>query len=136
MTPKLFSTSPESIDADALAIVVFESGDSAKPPGGRYNELTGGLIDDLYASKEFTGKFLSTALIHRPAGIKARRLLLVGGGKAGESTPATLRQAAGAAVRALKDKACRRLALLVEGESSSGDRVQAISELVFSGDVL
>ncbi len=128
MTPKLVSTSAEIVDADALAIILFEAGAKEKSPGGRYNELTGGLIDDLYASKEFTGKFLETALIHRPAGMKARRLLLVGGGNAGEFSLTKLRQAAGAAVRAVKDKGCRRLALIPAGESSPGDQVQAAVE--------
>jgi leucyl aminopeptidase len=128
MTPKLILSSPENVAADALAIVLFEADGKTKSPGGRYNELTGGLIDDLYASKEFTGKFLSTVLIHRPAGMKVRRLLLVGGGKAGEFTSASLRQAAGAAVRALKDKGCRRLAMAPAGEFSPGDQVQALAE--------
>jgi len=42
---------------------------------GRFAELT----SDLYESKEFTGKPLDLALLHRPAGLKARRLLLIGG---------------------------------------------------------
>ena len=37
---------------------------------------------DLIASGEVTGKMLETTLLHKPAGLKAKRLLLIGGGKA------------------------------------------------------
>ena len=37
---------------------------------------------DLIASGEVTGKMLETTLLHKPQGLKAKRLLLIGGGKA------------------------------------------------------
>src|SRR5438270_12694960 len=38
--------------------------------------------DELIAAKEVTGRIFETVMLHRPSGIKAKRLLLVGGGKA------------------------------------------------------
>ena len=81
MKTQLLPTSTENVEADAVAIVLFESSDDT-PAGGNYRSLTNGLITELYESKEFTGKALDTALIHRPTGFKPSRLLLVGGGKA------------------------------------------------------
>jgi leucyl aminopeptidase len=128
MTPKLISTRPEEVEADALAIILFETGRTEKSPGGRFNELTGGLIAEMYAAKEFSGKFLESALVHRPAGLMARRLLLVGGGKESEFDAAKLRRAAGAAVRALKSKGCRRLAIQPAGAISPSEQARAVTE--------
>ena len=55
---------------------------------------------DLIASGEVTGKMLETTLLHKPPGLKAKRLLLIGGGKAKKFSSSELRKVAGAAVRA------------------------------------
>ncbi len=86
MITKLNLEPIDKIECDALIVVAFE--------GTAPSVLDG--IDELYQSKEFTGKPLEVALLHRPPGLKARRLLLVGGGKPGKFTPAILRRAAGA----------------------------------------
>ena len=59
---------------------------------------------DLIASGEVTGKALEVTLLHKPAGLKAKRLLLIGGGKAKAFSTSELRKIAGAAVRAVKAK--------------------------------
>ena len=133
MKTQLLPTSIESVEADAVAIVLFEaSGDT--PPGGDHHALSNGLITELYESKEFTGKALNTALIHRPAGFKASRLLLVGGGKAAEFSPPKLRQAAGTALRFLKPKGVRRLALAPAGDFAPAEQVQMLVEGALLGD--
>jgi leucyl aminopeptidase len=128
MKSKVVFEKPAAVDADALAIVLFEAVDGEARPGGAFDALTHGLIAELYESKEFTGKALRTALMHRPGGFKAKRLLLVGGGRREEFTVARLRQAAGVAVRELKAKGVKRLALLPTGAFDAGDQVQAIAE--------
>jgi leucyl aminopeptidase len=127
MKPTLASETPEAVEADALAIVLFEAAGDANP-GGAFDEHTQGLIAELYDSKEFTGKLFGTALIHRPSGFKARRLLLIGGGAREEFTLARLRQAAGVAVREVRAKGVKRLALLPAGSAEPGDQAQAIAE--------
>ncbi len=128
MQPRLVPEKPEALESDALAIVLFEATGDDPSPGNLYDTRTQGLIGELYDSAEFTGKPLCTALIHRPAGFRAKRLLLIGGGKRGEFTLARLRQAAGVAVRELKSKGVKRLGLVPAGELDPGDRVQAMSE--------
>ncbi|HWX55073.1 MAG TPA: leucyl aminopeptidase, partial [Verrucomicrobiae bacterium] len=61
-------------------------------------------LAELLASGEITGKALETVLLHRPAGLKAKRLLVVGGGKAKTFTSSEVRRAAGTAVRFLRSK--------------------------------
>ena len=69
MKTHLLHTSIESVEADAVAVVLFKASEDT-PPGGDYDSLTGGLIRELYESKEFTGKALDTTLIHRPGRIQ------------------------------------------------------------------
>ena len=57
---------------------------------------------DVIASGETTGKMLESTLLHHPAKLKAKRLLLLGGGKAKTFSAFELRRLAGAAVRSLK----------------------------------
>jgi leucyl aminopeptidase len=67
---------------------------------------------DVISSGEVTGKTFETTLLHRPAGLKAKRLLLIGGGKPKTFSAAELRKLAGAAVRTLKSKSIRSFAFL------------------------
>ncbi len=105
----------EQVEADALVVLGLEKDAERGAYLSRANELTGGWVDDLYASGEFNGKALETALLHRPAGLKAKRLMLVGGGKA----PVDVRRAAGAAVRALKPKGVRTVAFAFDSEAAA-----------------
>jgi leucyl aminopeptidase len=52
-----------------------------------------------------------TLLLHAPSGLAARRLLLIGLGKAGKLTPHEVRKAAGTAVRYAKARGWRSLAM-------------------------
>ena len=127
MTHSLTSQSPETLDADAVALVLFELAERV-PANEHYDNLTAGLIGELYSSKGFTGEFLKVCLIHRPQGFKAARLLLVGGGKADDFTTAKLRRCASAAVRTLKQAGARQIALVPAGEVEPAAGVQALAE--------
>ena len=67
---------------------------------------------DVIAGGEVTGKPFESTLLHRPAKLKAKRLLLLGGGKAKNFSAFDLRRLAGAAVRTLKSKGLRSFAFL------------------------
>ncbi|MGA2965295.1 MAG: leucyl aminopeptidase [Terriglobales bacterium] len=94
---------------------------------------------DVIASGEVSGKAFETTLLHRPAGLKAKRLLLVGGGKAMKFSAAELRQLAGAAVRTLQSKSIHSFAFaLPEDGAAAGipyhEAVRAVVEGAFVGD--
>src|SRR6266446_5186341 len=125
MTTKLDLQRVETVECDALIVVGFEGEKSE-----RFGELTG----ELYESKEFSGKPAEFALLHRPAGLKARRLLLAGGGEAARFTPAALRKVAGAALRHLKSKSARDIALLLDAGFNTADYVAAAVEGAILGD--
>ena len=57
---------------------------------------------------EFTGKSLEISILHHPAGLKAKRLVLAGGGKKDRFDASELRKLSGAVLRSLKSKGVRR----------------------------
>ncbi len=79
-------------------------------------------------------KLFETTLLHRPAKLKAKRLLLLGGGKAKNFTASELRKLAGAAVRFLKPKGIRSFAFLAPENIKSEEAVKAIVEGAFVGN--
>jgi leucyl aminopeptidase len=90
---------------------------------------------DVISSGEVTGKTFETTLLHRPIGLKAKRLLLLGGGKAKTFSAAELRKLAGAAVRTLKSKTIRSFAFVVpESAVPANQGVPAIVEGAFVGN--
>jgi leucyl aminopeptidase len=88
----------------------------------------------LYESKEFTGKPLEFTLLHRPAGLKAKRLLLAGCGKSAKFDTAALRKTAGAALRYLKPRSVADIALWLDGPIAEPENVAAAVEGAILGD--
>ena len=89
---------------------------------------------ELIASGEVTGKMLETTLLHKPAGLKAKRLLLIGGGKAKNFSSYELRKLAGAALRSLKAKNLKSFVFVAPTlESGPGDGVKSIVEGAYVG---
>ncbi len=66
---------------------------------------------DFLTSGEFKGTSGETLLLHRPAGLKAERLLIVGLGKVSKLSSGELRRGAGTAVRFAKARAIRSAAI-------------------------
>ncbi|MFN7646037.1 MAG: leucyl aminopeptidase [Acidobacteriota bacterium] len=93
-----------SVAADALLMLHFE--DDASPAHEWFSELA--------ASGEAKGKVFDLSVLHRPAGFAAKRLVAAGAGPARSFTPAVLRKVTGAAVRALKTKGVRSIALCLD----------------------
>ena len=106
---------PEQIEADALIVPVFEGQRDARFGAG-----------ELFDSGEITGKPLEMTLLHNPPHVAAKRVLLVGAGKAEKFDAAEMRKLAGAAVRYLKAKALKRIALALEGGQASGAYAAAV----------
>jgi leucyl aminopeptidase len=88
------------------------------------------------ASGEYKAGAHETLLLHAPAGLTAKRLLIVGLGKTAKVTVHSVRAAAGAAVRFTKPRGIRELAFaLPESELlAAGPSVRAAIEGAFVGD--
>ncbi|MFI5106009.1 MAG: leucyl aminopeptidase family protein, partial [Terriglobales bacterium] len=90
---------------------------------------------EVLTSGEFAAKLQETVMLHRPQGLKAKRLLVVGGGPAKTFTHVELRKCAGAALRALKPKMIKSCALaLPELASGAEDAVRAVVEGAYVAD--
>jgi leucyl aminopeptidase len=83
---------------------------------------------DLLTSGELTGKLFETNLLHKPAGLKAKRLLLISGGSAKKFSSYELRRIAGTAVRTLKSRGIRSFAFVAPSNFAAEEAVRAIVE--------
>ena len=97
------------VEADALVALCFEKSFPAA-----LNDMTTGWFDEIAASGEFGGKLLDFAVLHRPAGLKSKRLVAAGCGKVEKFTSSEMRKVAGAAVRKLKADGMKSVALLLD----------------------
>jgi leucyl aminopeptidase len=133
----LFYSNPAEVETECLVAVVVDQGEKDKPHPTLLTEDTAvqKAASELLASGEISGKLFETVMMHRPSGLKARRLLLVGGGKAKYFSAHELRKLAGTAVRVLKPKQIRALSFLLPVlESGAPDAVKAIVEGAFVGN--
>jgi len=116
-----------------------ERSDSAKNEKPQLKLATGdaavqSVASDLLASGELTGKPFETNLLHKPAGLKAKRLLLIGAGAAKKFTSYELRRIAGAAVRTLKSRGIRSFAFIAPPSVPAEEAVRAIVEGALVGN--
>ena len=153
MKINLSHTPPSEVETECLVAVVLDraTDDQPQPAIQSEDQAVRKAVAELFSSGEVTGKIFETVLVHRPQGLKARRLLLVGGGKAKNFSGYELRKVAGTAVRFLKPKSIRSFAILApagwSGEadpsaqstyayqrSGPEDAVRAMVEGLFVGD--
>jgi leucyl aminopeptidase len=147
MNTNLSSSAPSQLETDCLVVVVLDRNKNDRSEKDRAEkdkpapsvECTDAAVreaaKDVISSGEVTAKTFETTLLHRPSGLKAKRLLLLGGGKAKTFSTADLRQLAGAAVRTLKSKNVRSFAfVLPENGIAAPEGVRAIVEGAFVGN--
>jgi len=143
-----FST-PAELEAESLVAIVLDHSEK-EAPGHQHSEsakkekpqlklATGdaavqSVASDLLTSGEVSGKPFEVNLLHKPAGLKAKRLLLVSGGSAKKFSSYDLRRIAGAAVRTLKARGIRSLAFIAPPGIPSEEAVRAIVEGALVGN--
>jgi leucyl aminopeptidase len=134
MNTNLSSSVPSQVETDCLVVVVLDHADKNQgekasdkdkpaPSVATSDAAVHAAAQDVIASGEVTAKAFETTLLHRPAGLKAKRLLLLGGGKAKTFSASDLRKLAGAAVRTLKAKSLRSFAFVVPETSAQGANI-------------
>jgi leucyl aminopeptidase len=145
MNTNLSSFAPSQVETDCLVVVVLDRTDlgaekdraAKSKPAPEIASSDAPVHDaakDVLASGEVTGKPFEITLLHHPAGLKAKRLLLLGGGKSKTFSASDLRKLSGAAVRTLKGKSIRNFAFVVpETAIPAQEGVRAIVEGAFVG---
>lgn len=113
MVTKVQVASPESVEAGVLIVIGFEKTGEAllSPSAAALDATTGGWFSEVYATGEFTGKSYEYAVLHRPAGLQAKRVALLGGGKSLD-----VRKLASFAVRHFRAQA-ESVAFVLDGAS-------------------
>ena len=108
----LVTKNAAEVETDCLVIPVVDKGEKDKPVGSLLTpeKPFQDAVQELISSGELNGKPLELAMLYRPAGVKAKRVLFVGGGKESKFSPNDLRKIAGAAARHLKPRNIRNLA--------------------------
>jgi leucyl aminopeptidase len=106
-----------AIETELLAVAAVDTqtakGPDAKPAPALLttDEAVKAAAAAVLGSGEYKAGSNETLLIHAPAGLKAKRLLIVGLGKKAKATAHSVRSAAGTAVRFTKPRGIRELVL-------------------------
>jgi len=134
MKTQLVFANLAGIETEMLAVVAGDT-QTAKGATPELALLTGDVAvkaaaAEVLASGEFKGGANETLLIHAPAGLAAKRLLIVGVGKVAKATAHSVRSAAGTAIRFAKPRGIRDVAfgLPVGGELPPGPCARAAIE--------
>ncbi len=137
-----FST-PAELETECLVAVVLDHAEKTDPPKkdakpqlkpATSDAAVNSAAADLLASGELTGKPFETNLLHKPTGLKAKRLLLLSGGGAKKFAGYDLRRLAGAAVRTLKSRGIRSFAFIAPAAIPADEAVRAIVEGALVGN--
>jgi len=143
MKTTLHTGTPSQVETECLVLAVLDA--SVKKDNGEKDQPIPQILSedpavlaaaaDLVASGEVTGKMLEVTLLHKPAGLKAKRLLLIGGGKAKTFSTSELRKIGGTAVRTIKAKDLTSFAMAAPAgvSFSAEDAVKSIVEGAYVG---
>jgi leucyl aminopeptidase len=137
-------TTPAQLETESLVAVVLDHTEKVPAEKDRKEKpqlklATGdsavqSVAADLLASGEMTGKPFEINLLHKPAELRAKRLLLIGGGAAKKFSGYDLRRIAGAAVRTLKSRGIRSFAFIAPPGIPAVEAVRAIVEGALVGN--
>jgi leucyl aminopeptidase len=147
MLISLKTSSAEQLSTDALAVICFETPEAVEsqlsegiPPSTPTPtvpdpEIAGqsGWLAELRTSGEFTGKLYEIAILHRPQGVLAKRLVVIGGGDRSKFSTIEIRRIAGVLVRSLKVKGVRTIALLLDSQADEAHVLAAAEGATLGG---
>src|ERR1700727_2118562 len=126
MRTDLSFTPLAQIETELLAVLATDT-QTAKGPDAKPQPvlLTGdaavrAAAAAVLTSGEYKAGANETVLLHAPAGLKAKRLLIVGVGKKGKATVHAVRNAAGTAVRFAKPRGIREVTLALPENFAKG----------------
>jgi leucyl aminopeptidase len=142
MNTKLILAPASDAETEALAIFAVDASTNKAKDAKPEIRLLGAAGEALRAAEtvltsgEFKAEPNETLLLHKPAGMKAKRLLLVGLGKLAKLTPHEVRKGAGTAVRFAKPKGLREIAIALPVAEGMEPKLaaRAVAEGAILGD--
>jgi leucyl aminopeptidase len=144
MKTTIFVSTPAQLETESLVAIVLNHADPAQSEENKDakpqlklatdDPAVQAAAADLLSSGELTGKPFEINLLHKPSGLKAKRLLLVSAGTAKKFSSYDLRRIAGAGVRSLKSRGLRSLALIAPPQIPAEEATRAIVEGALVGN--
>ncbi len=116
------------LKSPVVAVYGFEGSAARSGTAEHLPGETRGLLEELQASGELTGKAYECTLVHRPPGLAASKLLVVGAGKKEKFNCAQLRRLSGAAVRHVRARGLHEMSWLFPGTEVLPGDVQSVVE--------
>ena len=119
----------------AIAIGVYEGERKLTGAAAEVDRAARGAISQLIAARDFSGRFLEIAVLY-PAGLRAKRVIVVGLGKTAAVNPFRMRQVAGAVARRARSLECSTLATVAHAAGAVGLDLAAATQAAAEGSVL
>jgi len=116
------ATAAESLSTDCLVVTLFEK-KHLDDTTVAIDQATGGAITTALKSGDITGRCGENLVLYRPAGLKARRLMLLGLGEKKNFSPKALGKALADGVKKLDASGSRDAALLLPAALEDGSAV-------------
>ncbi len=121
--------------AGAIAIGVLQGERRLSGAAAAVDRGAGGAVSRLLRSRDFSGRWLETAVLYPPRG-KARRVIVVGLGRAPELDLTRVRQAAALAARRARELRVRTLVTVAHGAGRGGLDLEGAAQATAEGSVL
>lgn len=125
-----------SAQADTLIVNLFEGVTTPGGATGAVDRALNGAISDLIAGGDLRGKAGEVAVLYPRGTIEARRVLVVGLGKADTFDMESVRRAAAVAVKRARDLNAQHVATIVHGAGIGGLDVGAAAQATVEGSLL
>src|SRR5574344_1279275 len=130
----LNTVAASTVDTDCVVVGAYTNG-SLTAAGGVLDRASNGALTRLVQRGDVSGKAGATTLLHDLAGVSAPRVLVVGLGDAAKLNAAGYIKAIGAAIKALKTGAAKRVALTLSELAVPGrNNAWAIRQAVIAAD--
>jgi leucyl aminopeptidase len=122
------------LSSSALVAFGFEGSPASSGTVEQLPSEARSMLQELHSAGELSGKAYECTLIHRPVGLAAARLLVVGAGKKEKFNAAQLHRLSATAARYLRTRGVRDLAWVLDGPEVSPVSVQSAVEGAIFGD--
>jgi len=136
MDVKVEQGSIQEVDADTIIVNLFQGVTTPGGATGAVDAALGGAISDLIAGGDFSGKTGEVAVLYPRGAIPARRVLVVGLGKAESFDLEGVRRAAAVAIKRARDLNAQRVATIIHGAGIGGLDPAAAAQATVEGSLL
>jgi leucyl aminopeptidase len=123
-------------DTDLIVVNLFQGVTIPGGATGAVDSALGGMLRDVLATGDFTGKANETLVLYARGAISAPRVLIVGLGEAGKFDLAGVRNAAATAARKARELGAKRFATIAHGAGIGGQAPARAAQAVAEGALM